>query len=180
MTKVPSKLRIEVIEDSQLSADDRTAILSLCNRAFKRDLTELMSTFPNPVHVVGYLDGLIVSHAMWVERRLQVGDGLPLRSAYIEMVAVEPARQRQGYGTETMRRIREEILGYELGALWPDHPDFYARLGWEAWRGPLFIRKDAGLQATPQDRVMVLRLPKTPPLDLGAPLSAEWRAGELW
>jgi aminoglycoside 2'-N-acetyltransferase I len=47
------------------------------------------------------------------------------------------------------------------------------------WRGPLFIRSAAALTATPQDRVMVLRLPKTPPLDLEAALSAEWRAGDL-
>jgi hypothetical protein len=29
-------------------------------------------------------------------------------------------------------------------------------------------------------KVMILRLPCTPPLDLDAPLSAEWREGELW
>jgi hypothetical protein len=28
--------------------------------------------------------------------------------------------------------------------------------------------------------VMILRLPRTPPLDLDAPLSIEWREGDLW
>ena len=37
------------------------------------------------------------------------------------------------------------------------------------------------LQPTPDETVMILRLPRTPPdLDLDAPLSAEWRRGELW
>jgi aminoglycoside 2'-N-acetyltransferase I len=31
-----------------------------------------------------------------------------------------------------------------------------------------------------EEQVMILRLPKTPPLDPNAPLSAEWREGELW
>jgi hypothetical protein len=56
----------------------------------------------------------------------------------------------------------------------------YARLGWEFWRGPLFIRRAGRLIPTPDEEVMILRLPKTPPLDLEAPLSVEWREGELW
>ena len=36
------------------------------------------------------------------------------------------------------------------------------------------------MTATPDDRVMVKLLPETPPLNLDDPLSAEWRAGELW
>jgi aminoglycoside 2'-N-acetyltransferase I len=56
----------------------------------------------------------------------------------------------------------------------------YARLGWELWRGPLFVRTDAGLMPTPDEEVMILRLPRTTPLDLDSPLSAEWREGELW
>jgi hypothetical protein len=34
---------------------------------------------------------------------------------------------------------------------------------------------------TPDEQVMVLRLPRTPAgLSLDAPLSAEWREGEFW
>ena len=67
--------------------------------------------------------------------------------------------------------------------LFASSPSFavtYARLGWEFWRGPLFIRRADRLIPTPDEDVMILRLPKTPPLDLEAPLSAEWREGELW
>ena len=78
-----------------------------------------------------------------------------------------------------MLRLAAEVDDFDLAALWPDHPEFYARMGWESWRGPLFIRTDSGQIAPPEDRVMVLRLLKTPSLDLDAPLSAEWRKGEL-
>jgi len=53
-------------------------------------------------------------------------------------------------------------------------------LGWELWRGPLYIRTAEGPLATPSAEVMILKLPRTPPLDLEAALSAEWREGELW
>jgi len=120
------------------------------------------------------------SHACWVERGLQP-IGLPLlHTAYIEAVATLPEWQRQGYGKLAMARVAGEIVGYDLGALSPAAAAFYERLGWEHWRGPTAIRTDTGLLPTPEEEIMILRLPQTPPLDLDAPISAEWRAGELW
>jgi aminoglycoside 2'-N-acetyltransferase I len=87
---------------------------------------------------------------------------------------------RRGYASAVMKRLARAIADYDLGALDPAEPELYARLGWVFWRGPLFIRMDGELLPTPDERVMILRLPKTPPLDLDAPLSAEWRPGELW
>jgi aminoglycoside 2'-N-acetyltransferase I len=68
-----------------------------------------------------------------------------------------------------------------LGGLSPSDAKFYARLGWESWRGPTAIRTPAGglLDTTGED-VMILRLPGTPALHLDARLTAEWRPGELW
>jgi len=80
-----------------------------------------------------------------------------------------------------MRRLIAEVQDYDLAALSPFNVDYYERLGWELWRGPLFIRTKEALVPSPADEeVMIFRLPKTPPLDLDAPLSAEWREGELW
>ena len=42
------------------------------------------------------------------------------------------------------------------------------------------IRQDSGLLPTPDEEIMILPMPQTPPLDLDAPISAEWRVGELW
>jgi len=80
-----------------------------------------------------------------------------------------------------MQRLAADVQDFELAALSPSDPAFYERLGWELWQGPLFIRTDDGLLLSPgEEQVMILRLPRTPPLDLDAPLSAEWRQGELW
>ncbi len=57
---------------------------------------------------------------------------------------------------------------------------YYERLGWELWCGPLAIRTERGLVATPGEEVMILRLSKTPALDLDHRLTAEWRQGEVW
>jgi len=72
------------------------------------------------------------------------------------------------------------ITAYDIGALSPSDPAFYARLGWELWRGPLAVATDAGITPTPDEEVMILRLPKTPPLDLHGTLVAPWRPGDVW
>ena len=79
-----------------------------------------------------------------------------------------------------MGRLVASITDFELGALCPAIPAWYLKLGWIRWRGPLAIRQPGGLLFTPEEEVMIWRLPKTPELDLEAPLSAEWRQGELW
>jgi aminoglycoside 2'-N-acetyltransferase I len=81
-----------------------------------------------------------------------------------------------------MRHLASHITDFELGALCPDDKavSLYSRLGWQFWRGPLAIRTSDALKPTPDAWLMVLFLPNTPSLDLGAPLSAEWRPFDLW
>ena len=136
---------------------------------------------PGSTHVLGRLDGELVSHAAWVTRLLQP-EGLPLlRTAYVEAVATAPEHQGRGYATAVLRALADRITDFDLGALSPSDAKFYARLGWESWRGPTLIRLPEGglLDPTGED-VMILRLPATPALDLNARLTAEWRRGELW
>ncbi len=154
----------------------------MCNLAYEEDLTALYETMRPAGHLVGRLGDQLVSHAMWVTRWLQVEDRQPLKTAYVEMVATHPAHQHRGFASQIMRQLAAEIAQYDLGALCPntDVMSFYARLGWEIWRGPLHIRGAEGFTPTPDETVMILRLPHTPALDLDAPLSAEWRPGELW
>jgi aminoglycoside 2'-N-acetyltransferase I len=173
-------LQICVVESNSLSDAQQKQIIALCNRAYEEELEPLFETFSEPMHVLGYYDGALVSHAMWVTRWLQAGDGTPMRTAYVEMVATEPERLRRGYASALMRRLAGEIAEFELGGLCTGSPDFYAKLGWETWRGPLFIRAPGGPLLIPEEIVMILRTPRTPPLNLEAPLSAEWREGELW
>jgi aminoglycoside 2'-N-acetyltransferase I len=173
-------LQIEVLTANQLTPNQQVEIHALCNLAYDEDLEELFKTFSNPTHVLGWQGTTIVSHAMWVTRWLQVDKQPPLRTAYVEMVATEPGLQRRGFASQVMRHLANEILDFDMGGLCTGSPSFYTKLGWVFWQGPLFIRTPNGLLPTPEEKVMILQLPKTPQLDLTLPLSAEWRDGELW
>ena len=184
-------LHVQVSPAEALTAAERAEIVTMCYHAYEEDLEalyrayqedpeSLYRTFPGVTHVTGRLRGALVSHAMWVTRWLQVGDGPLLRTAYVEMVATDPAFQGRGYATSVMSHLATAIENYDLGGLSPADTTLYSRLGWAYWRGPRSIRGEEGPIPTPEERVMVLRLPGTPPLDLDAPLSAEWREGELW
>jgi aminoglycoside 2'-N-acetyltransferase I len=174
-------LRIEVVESDRLTAGDEAAIIDLCRRAYEEELGRYLQDLEGGTHGMGYLEDRLVSHAMWVTRWLEPEGGPLLRTAYVELVATEPDAQRKGYASAVMRRLAEALGDFDLAALSPASEGIYARLGWERWRGPLAIRGPEGLIPTPDEEIMILRLPRTPPLDLNAPLSAEWRAvEELW
>ena len=176
----PAVQTIEVIAADDLSAGGRATIVALCTAAFEEDFAALFDLLPGARHVLLREGDTLLAHACWVTRWLQPAGCAPLRTAYVEAVAVLPTRQRQGLGSAVMRRVVAETGEYELRALAPAYPDYYARLGWEAWRGPLAIRTTAGLVPTPDEGVMILPTRRTPPLDLDAAISAEWREGEVW
>jgi aminoglycoside 2'-N-acetyltransferase I len=134
------------------------------------------------MHFVLDVDGTIVGHASVVERELHV-DGRPLRTGYVEAVATAPDRQGSGLGSRLMAEVNAYIRdGFELGALGTGRHRFYERLGWQTWRGPSSVRTDDGEQRTPDDDgyIMVLATPSSPQLDLTAPISCEWRPGDVW
>ena len=176
-------LKLEVLHANQLTSKQLAEIHALCNRAYavyEVDLEPLFRTFTDTTHVIGWWGTAIVSHAMWVTRWLRPSNQPLLRTAYVEMVATEPEVQRRGFATAVMRRLASAIYDFEMGALSPAEPMLYTTLDWVFWQGPLFIRTQDGLISTPDDSVMILRLLKTPPLDLTLPLSAEWREGDVW
>jgi aminoglycoside 2'-N-acetyltransferase I len=181
-----TSIRIDVAAAEGLNRAARAAIVSLCEAAYGEDFSRLFEDFPGSTHVLARDDsGALVSHAAWLTRWLQPA-GLPLlRTAYIEAVATAPSCQRRGYATAVLRHaagVLRSDEAWQLAALSPSDPAFYARLGWELWQGPLAIRRGDGVEVSPPDeQVMILRLPRTPAsLDLGSRLTAEWRPGELW
>jgi aminoglycoside 2'-N-acetyltransferase I len=177
----PYRFEIQVVNYKNISATLRRDIISLCNRAYGENLEPLFETFVEPSHILGYCDGLLVSHALWVTRYLQAGMEPVMRTAYIEFVSTDPIYRRRGYARSVMHHLIGEIQDYDLAALSPFNVEYYSHLGWELWRGPLFIRQNGNLLTSPEDEeVMIYRLHKTPPLDLNASLLAEWREGELW
>lgn len=178
---IQEQLNITVVPGRLLSAHERQEIIAFCTRAYDEDMEPVFATFADPTHVLGFSNGMLASHALWITRLLQPGNLPPLRTAYVEAVATDPTLRHRGFATAIMRRIAAEVQAFDLAALSPFDEHYYARLGWETWQGPLLIRTQDGLQPSPDDEtVMILRLPKTPALDLTQPLSAEWREGEVW
>lgn len=176
-----SELTIENVATEALAAETLAEIVAMCELAFDEPLAELFASYGPATHLIGRREGQLVSHVMWVTRWLQPIGMVPLRTAYIEMVATHPACQGLGYATRLMEitpgRLQDD---FELAALAPADTTLYVRLGWVFWRGPLFIRLDGRLLPTPDERVMIWPVSKTPALNLDAGLSAEWRSGELW
>ena len=87
-----------------------------------------------------------------------------------------------GYGSAVMRRLARDIDDdYVIGCLQTERVTFYGRLGWEVWRGPLAGRGADGPVPTPdQTGVMVLRLSKTPAVDLDGALTIECQKERIW
>jgi aminoglycoside 2'-N-acetyltransferase I len=129
-------------------------------------------------------DGTIVGHASVVPRELHVG-GRPLRTGYVEAVAIDPARHGQGLGSRLMTDVNGYVIShFELGALGTERRAFYERLGWQTWRGPTSVRTTEGERPTPDEDgyILVLQTPTTPMalMDLTLPLSCDWRPGDVW
>jgi aminoglycoside 2'-N-acetyltransferase I len=83
-----------------------------------------------------------------------------------------------------MREAGQIIQGYQLGGLsdGSGFQGFYERLGWEHWQGPTLVAAPGGpvRTADDDDTVLVLRTPTTGDLDLTAPLTCDWRQGDVW
>ena len=166
----------------ELNADTRASIIHVCRTAHQEDdFIHLFSYIPSGgIHVLAYREQELVSHAAVTTRWLQP-EGLPLlRTAYVDAVATLPVYQGQGVGSAVMRHLASVISEYEIACLETDRVSFYARLGWEVWRGPLAGRRATELLPTPaQKGIMILRLARTPPLDLDSLLVIEYD-GRIW
>jgi aminoglycoside 2'-N-acetyltransferase I len=124
----------------------------------------------------------ITAHAAVVERELHTG-GHRLATGYVEAVATWPTHQRRGRASALMREVDEYIdRTFRLGALDTGRTAFYERLGWVAWKGPIFVRTDSGLIRTAEEdgQILVRLTPTSPDLDLSAPISCDWRPGDVW
>ncbi len=173
-------LRIQQVSTPNLPAALRDAILALCEAAYEEPMAGYLADIGPGEHLLGFEEERLVSHLMWVERRLEVAAGPALRTAYIELVATHPTAQGRGHATALLAELPPRIAAYDLGALSPATEGLYFRAGWEYWRGPLFHRRNGQFVPDSEERVMVLRLPRSPALDLDAALSVDWRPGEVW
>lgn len=172
---------LERVHTHELSAEARRELLLLCAEAYEEDLTPYLEWIGDGLHLIGREASAMVSHLMIVERALQPAQAPVLRTGYIELVATPPRWQGRGYASRLLREAITDLTHFELAALSPSDEAFYARLGWERWRGPLSVRRGNTVEPTLDEEIMVRRTPSTPPwLTLDMPLSCEWREGEIW
>ncbi len=185
---MPDPTLVRRVGSEDLTVSETAAIRELLVAAFGSDEEEAF-TDDDWAHAIGGLhfvldlDGEIVAHASVVERQLHVGDRGPLRTGYVEAVATAPDRQGAGFGSLVMGEVSDYIRGaFELGALGTGRQAFYERVGWRTWKGPSGVRTTEGVRPTPEDDgyIMVLTTPASPPLDLNATITCEWRPGDVW
>ena len=182
-----SAVRLRTAQTDELEPERFDEVTALCEAAFGEPFAPVWERVGPGLHVVAEVDGRVVGHAMIVDRPVYVGgaDGVEaLDAGYVENVATLPDARGRGHGAAVMREVGR-ILGeeYAIGALATGSNDFYAKLGWETWRGPTWIRMADGERvrsAEHDGQVMVLRTGRTPDLRLEEPIAIDWRPEEPW
>src|SRR5262245_29551834 len=173
-------VRVSVTPASRLEPHDLRQIVALCSEAFETDYSLFLNDFIGATHVIGHLADEVVSHALWMPRRLLVEGIEIIDSAYVEAVATWPKYQNRGFATAVMKRLHQEITEFDLGALATGVPGWYERLGWRRWEGHKFIRRGQEFIETPGECVMVYQITGKPLPDLKKSLTADWRPNEPW
>jgi aminoglycoside 2'-N-acetyltransferase I len=178
---------IRLVPSDALGPDEVAALRELFDEAWSDDPEGFTdrdwSHAVGGVHVMAEAaDGRLVAHASVVQRELHTA-GHRLRTGYVEAVATRPSRQREGLGSLVIGEVGELIdRTFRLGALATGVRGFYERLGWVVYEGPTSVRTAAGLVRTAEEdgNVFVRLTPASPELDLSAPISCDWRPGDVW
>jgi GNAT superfamily N-acetyltransferase len=174
---------VKTLPTEVLTDAERSSVIDVCIAAHSNDdFKNLFTYIPSGGrHFLAYRSSELVSHAVVTTRWAQPEGHEVLRTAYVDAVSTLPVYQSQGYASVTMRQLAADIGDYEIGCLQTDRPTFYERLGWEVWHGPLAGRSEQGSIPTPDQRgVMVLRLPRTPLLDIEMELTIECQPERIW
>jgi len=179
--------RLRILPTEEVTPELLAELTMVCEAAFEKPFARVWERIGPGIHVVALDGGRVTAHAMVVDRRIYLGHepDQALDVGYVENVASRPELHGRGHGTAVMREINRLIAEeYALGALATGSNGFYARLGWETWRGPTFVRMLDGERVRSADQdgdVMVLRTPRTPAdLDIAGPIAVDWRAEEPW
>ncbi|MDF2734707.1 MAG: aminoglycoside 2-N-acetyltransferase [Chloroflexota bacterium] len=184
---MPEPARVRRTRTEDLTRSEVDSIRELLVAAFGTDEDEAFTDDDwehaiGGLHFVCDLNGAIVAHASVVERELHV-DTRALRTGYVEAVATAPDHQGAGLGSLVMADANAYIRDtFELGALGTGRQAFYEQLGWRTWIGPSGVRTTDGVRPTPEEDgyLMVLTTPTSPPLDMNATITCEWRPGDVW
>ncbi|BCJ75539.1 aminoglycoside N-acetyltransferase AAC(2')-Ie [Catellatospora sp. IY07-71] len=179
-------MRVMVVGAAELTAAGRAELRAMLDGAFDGDFDDDdWAHATGGAHVLAFDGDELVGHASVVGRTLWY-DGRPLRTGYVEAVAVRHGYRGRGRGTAVMEQVAALIeREYELGALASAElaMPLYRRLGWRLWLGPTHVNGPDGRVPTPDEDggVFVLTRPGgDPDLDLTEPLTCDWRTGDVW
>ncbi|MGY3553019.1 GNAT family N-acetyltransferase [Williamsia sp. R60] len=175
-------MSVEIRHTWELSALQRHHLRELFDRAFDGEFADTDYDHAlGGLHVTVASDGGdVVAHAAVVARSMVV-DEEPLRVGYVEAVAVDPTRQRQGLGHQVMEACERIVLdAYDFGALSASAAGeaLYRARGWRPWEGELGAMTPDGSITTPDDRGGVHVFGEIGRSD--GRLLCDWRSGDLW
>ncbi len=176
-------MRLVVAESAELDDATVVSLHRLWQAAFRSFSVEDADHSFGGVHVLLLERGEVASHASVVPRDLVVGEQ-SFAAGYVEGVATDPDQQGGGLGSRVMTELARVVHErHTFAALSTSSTAFYARLGWERWRGPTYVRmSDGTLERTEDedDGIMVLRFGPSAEVDLTLPLVCEDRPGDSW
>lgn len=173
-------LRVALTAD--LAPATLRAARALLDAAFGQFADEDWEHCLGGVHALALVDGEPVGHAALVQRRLLYG-GRALRTGFVEGVAVRADHRRRGHAGAMIAALERIVRGgYDLGALSASDAGaaLYTARGWLPWTGPTFALTPDGIRRTADDDGTVHVLPVSMPLDRTAPLTCDWRDGDVW
>ena len=177
-----NRSRLHVAHTANLTTEDlaaaRVLIFEVSDDANEDDWEHCLGG----MHAIIWEGDRMIAHGSVIQRRL-IYRGRPLRTGYVEGVAVRADRRRRGHGAAVMAELERVIRGaYELGALSSseDGIPFYIARGWKRWQGLTYALTPGGIIRTPEDDDGVFLLPVSESLDLSADLTCDFRPGDLW
>jgi aminoglycoside 2'-N-acetyltransferase I len=173
---------VRVAHTADLTTDELAAARALVFAAFDDCTEDDWEHCLGGIHAMVWEGDAMVAHGAVVQRRL-IYKERPLRTGYVEGVAVRSDRRRQGFGAAVMSELERVIkAAYQLGALGTtdDGFPFYMARGWRQWKGRTYALTPAGIIRTAEEDEAILVLEASSAVDVTADLTCDFREGELW
>ena len=175
----PTPSRLVMAHTGELTGEELGAVRALMDAAFDDFTEDDWSHGLGGMHALVVTGDEVLAHGSVVMRRVLVA-GRSWRCGYVEAVATAPTRRGKGHASMVMAALEGLAPAYDLMALStsPAGQSFYGSRGWQPWRGPSSVMTPHGTEPTPDEDGAILVLAHD--LDLDAPITCDWRDGDVW